>query len=158
LAAAACSNRKPAIARGGICDLHGARLLLVEDNDINREFATELLHRMNTVVDCAENGQEALALVQARHYDAVLMDIHMPVMDGLEASRRIRALGKQAGGERFRTLPIIAMTALAMGDEQQSLAAGMNDHITKPVSPERLQAALARWLSITVDPPRRQAS
>jgi CheY-like chemotaxis protein len=142
LAAAACSNRKPAIARGGICDLHGARLLLVEDNDINREFATELLHRMNTVVDCAENGQEALALVQARHYDAVLMDIQMPVMDGLEASRRIRALGKQAGGERFRTLPIIAMTALAMArDEQQSLAAGMNDHITKPVSPERLQAA-----------------
>ena len=139
--------------RGGICDLHGARLLLVEDNDINREFATELLHRMNTEVDCAENGQEALALVQARHYDAVLMDIHMPVMDGLEASRRIRALGKRAGGERFRTLPIIAMTALAMArDEQQSLAAGMNDHITKPVSPERLQAALARWLSITVDP------
>ncbi len=137
--------------RGGICDFRGARLLLVEDNDINREFATELLHRMNTQVDCAENGQEAVALVQARNYDAVLMDIHMPVMDGLEATRRIRALARRAGGERFRTLPIIAMTALAMArDEQQSLAAGMNDHITKPVSPERLQDALARWLRIPV--------
>jgi two-component system sensor histidine kinase/response regulator len=139
--------------RDGICDFHGARLLLVEDNEINREFATELLRRMNTQVDCAENGQEALALVQARNYDAVLMDIHMPVMDGLEASRRIRALGERAGGERFRVLPIIAMTALAMArDEQQSLAAGMNDHITKPVSPERLQAALARWLHMPLDP------
>ena len=139
--------------RDGICDFHGARLLLVEDNEINREFATELLRRMNTQVDCAVNGQEALALVQARNYDAVLMDIHMPVMDGLEASRRIRALGERAGGERFRVLPIIAMTALAMArDEQQSLAAGMNDHITKPVSPERLQAALARWLHMPLDP------
>ncbi|HQX05525.1 MAG TPA: response regulator [Zoogloea sp.] len=139
--------------RDGICDFHGARLLLVEDNEINREFATELLRRMNTQVDCAENGQEALALVQARNYDAVLMDIQMPVMDGLEASRRIRALGERAGGERFRVLPIIAMTALAMArDEQQSLAAGMNDHITKPVSPERLQAALARWLHMPLDP------
>ena len=139
--------------RNGICDFRDARLLLVEDNEINREFATELLHRMNTQVDCAVNGQEALALVQGRNYDVVLMDIHMPVMDGLEASRRIRALGERAGGERFRTLPIIAMTALAMArDEQQSLAAGMNDHITKPVSPERLQAALARWLHIPVDP------
>ncbi|MDD2987976.1 MAG: response regulator [Zoogloea sp.] len=139
--------------RNGICDFRGARLLLVEDNEINREFATELLLRMNTQVDCAVNGQEALALVQARNYDAVLMDIHMPVMDGLEASRRIRALGERASGERFRKLPIIAMTALAMArDEQQSLAAGMNDHITKPVSPERLQTALARWLQIPVAP------
>ena len=135
--------------RGGACDFRGARLLLVEDNDINREFATELLRSMNTEVECAVNGEEAVAMVQRAPYAAVLMDIHMPVMDGLEACRRIRALGQQPGGEHLGELPIIAMTALAMAhDEQRSLAAGMNDHITKPVSPERLRAALSRWLNI----------
>ncbi|MBN9696969.1 MAG: response regulator [Zoogloea sp.] len=146
-------DNPPRLPHAGLCDLRGARLLLVEDNDINREFATELLARMNTEVECAGNGQEALAMLQARPYDAVLMDIHMPVMDGLEATRRIRALGSRPGGERFRDVPIIAMTALAMAhDEQRSLEAGMNDHITKPVSPERLQAALSRWLQIPLQP------
>ncbi|KAB2965107.1 response regulator [Zoogloea sp.] len=147
-------DNPPRLPRAGLCDLRGARLLLVEDNDINREFATELLARMNTEVDCAGNGQEAVAMLQARAYDAVLMDIHMPEMDGLEATRRIRALGARPGGERFRDVPIIAMTALAMAhDEQRSLEAGMNDHITKPVSPERLQAALSRWLQIPLQAP-----
>ena len=142
-------ERRASALRPGSCDLRGARLLLVEDNDINREFATELLRSMNTVVDAAVNGAEAVAMVREHHYAAVLMDIHMPVMDGLEAARQIRALGNQPGGQRFRDLPIIAMTALAMAhDEQRSLAAGMNDHITKPVAPDRLQAALARWLQI----------
>jgi len=127
--------------------LAGARILLVEDNDINREFATELLLSEGLRVEEAGDGAEALAQVQAREYDAVLMDIQMPVMDGLEATRRIRALAAAPGGERFATLPIIAMTALAMtGDAEKTLAAGMNDHVTKPVNPERLMAALARWL------------
>jgi PAS domain S-box-containing protein len=128
-------------------DFGGARLLLVEDNEINREFATELLHSMNVAVEEAVNGEEAVAMVQQRHYDAVLMDIQMPVMDGLEAARRIRALAQQNDGKRYADLPIIAMTALAMAqDADRSQQAGMNDHITKPVAPERLMAVLSKWL------------
>lgn len=125
----------------------GRRVLLVEDNAINREFATELLHITNLEVDEAVNGEEALNMVQRLAYDAVLMDIQMPMMDGLEAARRIRALAQQSGGEQFASLPIIAMTALAMArDAEESLAAGMNDHVTKPVDPTRLFACLSKWL------------
>ena len=124
--------------------LAGVRLLLVEDNEINREFATELLRSEGIEVDEAVNGQEALERVQGGNYDAVLMDIQMPVMDGLEAARRIRALAGTPGGERFASLPIIAMTALAMAqDVEQSRLAGMDDHVTKPIAPERLLAVLA---------------
>ena len=124
-------------------DLTGRRVLLVEDNAINREFAIELLRTMHIQVDEAVNGEEALALVQRQTYDAVLMDIQMPVMDGLEASKRIRALA----GDRFKDLPIIAMTALAMArDAEETQAAGMNDHVTKPVDPEALFACLLKWL------------
>jgi len=129
--------------------LAGALLLLVEDNDINREFATELLRSEGIEVDEAENGQIAVAKVQQRDYDAVLMDVQMPVMDGLEATRRIRALADTPGGERFAGLPIIAMTALAMArDAEQSRAAGMNDHVTKPIAPDQLMAALAKWVHL----------
>jgi signal transduction histidine kinase/DNA-binding response OmpR family regulator len=128
-------------------DLVGAHVLLVEDNDINREFATELLRSEGMIIDEAINGQEAVAKVQAQEYDAVLMDIQMPVMDGLTATRQIRALAAAPDGERFARLPIIAMTALAMAhDAEQSQSAGMNDHVTKPISPERLMASLARWI------------
>ncbi|MDZ4202280.1 MAG: response regulator [Gallionella sp.] len=134
-------------ATGGDHDFGGARLLLVEDNEINREFATELLRSMNIEVDAAVNGAEAVEKVRQGDYDAVLMDIQMPVMDGLEAARHIRALAQQAGNERYAELPIIAMTALAMAqDEEKSRQAGMNDHITKPVDPPRLVATLAKWL------------
>ena len=129
--------------------LAGARLLLVEDNDINREFAVELLRSEGIVVDEAADGRQALERVQQQDYDAVLMDIQMPVMDGLEAARRIRALAAEPGGERFARLPIVAMTALAMAqDAERSRAAGMNDHVTKPIAPERLMAALARWVKL----------
>jgi signal transduction histidine kinase/DNA-binding response OmpR family regulator/HPt (histidine-containing phosphotransfer) domain-containing protein len=129
--------------------LAGARLLLVEDNDINREFATELLRSEGIEVDEAENGAIAVAKVQEQDYDAVLMDIQMPVMDGLEAARQIRALGRQAHGERLTQLPIIAMTALAMSqDAEKSQAAGMNDHVTKPIAPDRLMAALVKWVRL----------
>ncbi len=127
--------------------LAGARLLLVEDNDINREFAGELLRSEGMLVDEAVNGQHAVELVRQNHYDAVLMDIQMPVMDGLAAARQIRAMGLEQ--ERLATLPIIAMTALAMAhDAEQSHAAGMNDHVTKPIAPERLLTTLARWIRL----------
>ena len=128
-------------------NLAGIRLLLVEDNDINREFAAELLRSQGIVVDEALNGEEAVHKVQRQNYDGVLMDIQMPIMDGLEAAQRIRALAKTPNGERFASLPIIAMTALAMAqDVDKSLAAGMNDHITKPMDPDRLMSALAKWV------------
>ncbi|BCB27255.1 hypothetical protein SKTS_21410 [Sulfurimicrobium lacus] len=132
--------------------LAGARLLLVEDNDINREFATELLLSEGIEIDEAVNGLEAVEKVQARDYDGVLMDIQMPVMDGLDAARHIRALADAPGGERFASLPIIAMTALAMAhDAEKSEAAGMNDHITKPIAPDRLMASLAKWVKLPAD-------
>lgn len=127
--------------------LAGTCVLLVEDNDINREFATELLRSEGIEVDEAVNGREAIERVRQRNYDAVLMDIQMPVMDGLEAARCIRTLADTPGGERFAKLPIIAMTALAMAqDAEKSQAAGMNDHVTKPIAPERLMAALTKWI------------
>jgi signal transduction histidine kinase/CheY-like chemotaxis protein/HPt (histidine-containing phosphotransfer) domain-containing protein len=128
--------------------LAGARVLLVEDNDINREFARELLHSEGIDVDEAENGAEAVDKVREQAYDAVLMDIQMPVMDGLEATRRIRDLARtETDGKRFADLPIIAMTALAMAhDAERTRTAGMNDHLTKPIAPDRLIAAMARWV------------
>jgi len=129
--------------------LAGACLLLVEDNDINREFATELLRSEGIEVDEAVNGQEAVEKVQHGDYDAVLMDVQMPIMDGLEAARKIRALATTPEGERFATLPIIAMTALAMAqDSENSQLAGMNDHLTKPIAPNRLLAVLLKWIRV----------
>ena len=142
----------PNLATSG--QLAGAYLLLVEDNDINREFATELLRSEGIEVDEAVNGQDAVAQVQQHDYDAVLMDIQMPVMDGLEAARQIRALAQTPGHERLATLPIIAMTALAMAhDAEQSQAAGMNDYVTKPVAPDRLMAVLMQWVRPVIDRP-----
>ncbi|MDR3435358.1 response regulator [Telmatospirillum sp.] len=130
--------------------LAGARILLVEDNDINREFASELLRGEGMEVDEAINGREAVDKVRQVPYDAVLMDIQMPVMGGLEAARAIRALAEAPGAERYATLPIIAMTALAMAqDAEKSQAAGMNDHVTKPIVPERLLATLVKWMPPT---------
>jgi signal transduction histidine kinase/DNA-binding response OmpR family regulator/HPt (histidine-containing phosphotransfer) domain-containing protein len=145
--------RAIAPTRGRPSALAGPRVLLVEDNDVNREFARELLHGEGIDVDEAANGAEAIDKVRAHGYDAVLMDIQMPVMDGLEATRRIRELARtEADGQRFADLPIIAMTALAMAhDAERSRAAGMNDHLTKPMAPERLIAALARWVGAPVD-------
>ena len=140
--------RLPDLASSG--RLAGARVLLVEDNEINREFATELLRSEGIEVEEAVNGAEAVERVREREYDAVLMDIQMPVMDGREAARRIRALAGQADGARFTTLPIIAMTALAMSsDAAASSEAGMNDHITKPVDPDRLMSVLAHWIRLS---------
>jgi len=122
--------------------LRGARILLVEDNTNNREVALDFLAAAPVQVDVAVHGLEALQMVQQRDYDLVLMDIQMREMDGLTATRRIRAI------ERLRDLPIVAMTAHAMaGDRDKSLAAGMNDHITKPIDPEQLFRALLTWIA-----------
>ena len=136
---ASASNSQP---------LTGLNLLLVEDNEINQQIAQELLQGAGAQLDTANNGVEALIAVQNKAYDAVLMDIQMPEMDGLEATRRIRALGKQeaSDSQRFKELPIIAMTAHAMiGDRNTSLQAGMNAHITKPIDPKEVFSTLRRW-------------
>ena len=139
------SPRIPDLAVSG--RLAGARVLLVEDNEINREFAGELLRSEGIEVDEAPNGAVAVDKVRDHDYDAVLMDIQMPVMGGLEAARAIRSLSREAGMERLSRLPIIAMTALAMSsDAEASSAAGMNDHVTKPVSPDRLMTVLQHWI------------
>ncbi|MDD4944136.1 response regulator [Rhodoferax sp.] len=143
------SNQAKTLATISHAELAGACLLLAEDNDINREFATELLRSEGIHVIEAVNGQEAFEKVQQQEMDAVLMDLQMPVMDGLEATRRIRALANAPGGERFATLPIIAMTALAMAqDAQRSREAGMNDHLSKPVDPARMMAVLTKWIHV----------
>ena len=121
--------------------LRGARVLLVEDNSNNREVALDFLAAAPVQVDVAVHGLEALRMVQERDYDLVLMDIQMREMDGITATRRIRAI------ERLRDLPIVAMTAHAMaGDRDKSLAAGMNDHVTKPIDPGQLLRALLTWI------------
>ncbi|MDH5484863.1 MAG: response regulator [Gammaproteobacteria bacterium] len=129
-------------------DFSNVHLLLVEDNEINREFASEFLRSEGIKVDEAVDGRQAVDMVMQTAYDAVLMDIQMPVMDGLEAARQIRSLAQVTADERFASLPIIAMTALAMAhDKEKSQAAGMNDHITKPVDLEQLLKILAKWVS-----------
>ncbi len=117
-------------------------LLLVEDNFINQQVATELLKSAGYEVDVAENGQVALDMLDKRSYDAVLMDIQMPVMDGLTATQELRK--KYSPQE----LPVIAMTAHAMtGDREKSLAAGMNAHITKPIVLDELFSTLEEWIN-----------
>ncbi len=121
--------------------LYVGHILLVEDNDINQLIAEELLKAVGHTVEIANNGQEALDLLSQKTFDLVLMDIQMPIMDGLTAVKRIRAQ------KAFQSLPVIAMSAHAMeGDKEISLTHGMNDHITKPISQEILYGTLEYWL------------
>ena len=123
--------------------IQGARVLLVEDNEINQQVALEILQGAGLEVTVANDGREGIDAIQKNQYDAVLMDIQMPVMDGYTASREIRNLKSE-----IRNVPIIAMTAHAMaGDEQKSIEAGMNDHVTKPIDPDQLFATLQKWIS-----------
>ncbi len=117
-------------------------LLLAEDNEINQLVAQEILQSAGFTLDIANDGQEALDMLEKNHYDAVLMDIQMPIMDGYTATKAIRAQKK------FDDLPIIAMSAHAMkGAKETSLSYGMNDHITKPIVPDTLYRTLDLWLS-----------
>ena len=121
--------------------ISGARVLLVEDNAINRQVAREFLEKVGLVVDVAVNGLEAVRMVAESSFDIVLMDIQMPGMDGFEATAQIRS------DPRFKELPIIAMTAHAMAeDRKKCLAAGMNEHLSKPIRPKLLYDQLEQWL------------
>jgi len=128
--------------------LRGAHLLLVEDNEINQQVATELLEQAGLTITIANHGREALELLDTQKYqfDGVLMDIQMPIMDGYTATREIRQDG------RFKQLPIIAMTANAMAqDRERALEAGMNDHIAKPIDVKDLFEVLGRWIAVADD-------
>ena len=136
----------PEESENSMIDFSGCRVLLVEDNDINAEIACMVLSQYGIAVERAENGQAGLDLVQKHaggYYDAVLMDIQMPVMNGYEATRAIRALE----GTYYQTLPIIAMSANAYDEDVKAcLAAGMNAHIAKPFSPEALVKLLHEYI------------
>ncbi len=119
-----------------------ARILVAEDSAINRELARELLQEVGLDVDIASNGQEALDKARATDYDLILMDIQMPVMDGIEATRAIRALPGFAGAT-----PILAISAHAADQKRVACGlAGMNDVLDKPVQPDELFATILKWL------------
>lgn len=125
--------------------LDGVRVLLAEDNAVNREFTTEMLKNMGCSVDLAEDGQMAFEKVRGHRYDIILMDCLMPIMDGFEATRNILALYKERGD--IIETPIIALTANAMEkDREKCLASGMHDYLSKPVRRANLEAMLLRWI------------
>ncbi len=135
------SRRHGSAAQSAPRHLRGKRVLLVEDNRLNQEVALHFLRRAGLAVEVAAHGGEALERLSQSTYDAVLMDCQMPVMDGYEATRRIRAL------PGLSQLPVIAMTANALeGDRERSLEAGMNDHLSKPIDVNHLYQTLGRWL------------
>ena len=127
-------------------DLTGKRILVAEDICINTEIMVQLLEMKNMVAECAENGQIAVEMFQksrVNYYDAILMDVRMPVMNGLEAATIIRSLDR----EDAKTVPIIAMTASAFDEDvQRSLQAGMNAHLSKPIEMERLYETLESFI------------
>jgi two-component system sensor histidine kinase/response regulator len=129
----------PRSAAADLGPIRGARLLLVEDNELNQEVASELLRHAGLLVDIAENGAQAVTMVANGGYDMVLMDVQMPVMDGIAATEAIRRAGHR--------LPIVAMTASVMQqDRDQCLAAGMDGHLPKPIEPDDLWAVLLKWI------------
>ena len=130
-------------------DCSGRRCLIVEDNELNLEIAKSLIMLTGMAVDTAMNGQEALDIFREKpdwYYDMIFMDIQMPIMDGYDATRNIRALHKYDA----QTIPIVAMTANAYEkDVQSALDAGMNDHIAKPVEQEKLAAVICKYLEVS---------
>ncbi len=136
------AGKTQAAASADLSTVRGARILLAEDNLLNQQIAVELLSDEGLVVEVAQNGREAVEMASSRPYDLVLMDLQMPEMDGLEATRQLR--------QRFTSaqLPILAMTAnAAEADRQQCAQAGMDAHIGKPIDPPLLFATLLHWLS-----------
>ncbi|MBE1424450.1 PAS domain S-box-containing protein [Desulfomicrobium macestii] len=148
-------DENPATGRGGSREkIRGARILLAEDNVINQQVAREILESEGLEVVVAGDGREAVRLATEQRFDLILMDIQMPVMDGFEATARLRAMPE------FKDMPILAMTAHAMAkDRRKSLDMGMNDHITKPFDPKELFSALTRWIDpARIDPVRIDAA
>jgi signal transduction histidine kinase/DNA-binding response OmpR family regulator/HPt (histidine-containing phosphotransfer) domain-containing protein len=134
-------NNRKAESAASIAKLAGANILLVEDNELNQELALELLESNNLIVTLANNGEEALKKLILSDFDGVLMDVQMPVMDGYEATRKIRLQSK------FDKMPVIAMTANAMaGDREKVLEAGMNDHIAKPINVNDMFNTMSKWI------------
>lgn len=124
-----------------VSQFRGAHILLVEDDEINRQVAQEMLENYGMKVTIAVNGEEAMTVLNEEQFDGVLMDMQMPVMDGLSTAREIRRI------PHYANMPIIALTANVMISEQNEiLAAGMNDHIGKPIDPDHLVATLAKWV------------
>ncbi len=143
-----CATRSSQkIDRNEVAAIRGSKILIVEDNLLSQQVVQELLQAEQFTVATAANGKEAVKAVQKESFDAVLMDIQMPIMDGLAATRVIR------NDLRFNGLPIIAMTASAMAaDRQMSFAAGMSDYITKPIDPESLLQILVHWIPARQQP------
>ncbi|MGI1671457.1 MAG: response regulator [Neptuniibacter sp.] len=132
--------RRKSLSLRGIDDILGTHVLLVEDNPLNTEVAKGMLERMGLKTTCAVNGREALNRLDECEFDLVLLDLQMPVMDGFETIAEIRKK------PRLSNLPVIALTAHAMSDDKEkSLAAGMDDHITKPIDIDELEATLYKW-------------
>jgi len=132
---------KPAHLITSLAALKGAAVLLVEDNDFNQQIATELLTDAGFVVQVATNGRESLSMIVERSYDVVLMDMQMPVMDGITATTQIRKI------DALKDIPIIAMTANVMqADVDKCIEAGMNDHLAKPIDPNELFGRLVKWV------------
>ncbi len=135
------NTNEPKTLNCQVNNLNGANILLVEDNLINQQVATELLELVNVNVFTANNGLEAVNQVSMQHFDCVLMDIQMPIMDGYEATQKIRQ------DPRFKNLPIIAMTANAMiEDVKKCLDSGMSDHIAKPIDPNKMFNCISKWI------------
>lgn len=132
-------------------EYQGVHVLLVEDNPINQEVTCHILESIGFKTSIADNGQKALDMVSAMEYDLIIMDVQMPVMDGLKATRAIREMPDR------REVPILAMTANAFeGDREPSLRAGMNHHLAKPVEPEQLFKSLLEWLPPQKKRPREE--
>ena len=128
--------------RNAVERLNGANVLLVEDNEVNQELMVNLLENYRISVTVANHGAEALVILENNAFDGILMDCHMPIMDGYQATQAIRE------NPHLVNLPIIAITASAMpGDKEKVLACGMNDHITKPINASQLFQTMARWIS-----------
>jgi PAS domain S-box-containing protein len=146
----ASSNRpkmKQFLGSESLEKLRGARILLVEDNEINQMVAMDVLQGMGLQVSAANNGEEAVEMARKDHFDAVLMDIQMPGMDGYQTTAKIRELAARVPHANLAQLPIIAMTANAMeSDRQKAMDAGLNDYVSKPVDVAKLVNVLLRWV------------
>ena len=142
----AAQPSRPIVTRHMIRELRrdAVRILLAEDNITNQQVAVGILKKLGLRVDAVANGAEAVKALETLPYDLVLMDVQMPVMDGLEATRQIRDPNSAV---RNHMIPIIAMTAGVMQkDQERCMDAGMNDYVTKPVSPQALAETLGKWL------------